>query len=61
MIAIDTNILVYAVMQEDPHHRPSRNLVEAAARGLVSAGVFPQKPFRVLYRGHKPAQGLAPS
>lgn len=42
MIAVDTNILVYAVMQDDPHHMSSRRFVETVAKGLVSACVFPQ-------------------
>ncbi len=42
MIAVDTNVLVYAVMQDDSHHMSSRRLVETVAKGLVSACVFPQ-------------------
>jgi len=42
MIAIDTNVLVYAISAEDPHHVPSRALLEAVAEGIVPAVVFPQ-------------------
>ena len=42
MIALDTNVLVYAVAEEDPHHAASRRLVEAVAAGLLPACVFPQ-------------------
>ncbi len=35
MIAVDTNVLVYAVMQDDSHHMSSRRLVETVAKGLV--------------------------
>lgn len=42
MIAVDTNVLVYAVTEDDPHHAASRSLVEAVAKGLVLACVFPQ-------------------
>jgi len=42
MIAVDTNILVYAVIEDDPHHAASRSFVEAVAKGLVLACVFPQ-------------------
>ena len=42
MIAVDTNVLIYAVAEDDPHHTASRRLVEAVAAGLLSACVFPQ-------------------
>ncbi|MEX0974750.1 MAG: type II toxin-antitoxin system VapC family toxin [Bacillota bacterium] len=42
MIAIDTNVLVYAVSEQDPHHGPSRNLIDGVAAGRVSACIFPQ-------------------
>lgn len=42
MIAVDTNVLVYAVSAEDPHHAPSRALVGAVAKGVVPAALFPQ-------------------
>lgn len=42
MIALDTNVLVYAVAEDDPHHVSSRRLLDAVVAGLVSACVFPQ-------------------
>ena len=42
MIAVDTNVLVYAIAQDDPHHAASRRLLDAVAAGLMPACVFPQ-------------------
>ncbi len=42
MIVVDTNVLVYAVSQQDPHHGPSRELIEKVAGGQLLASVFPQ-------------------
>lgn len=42
MIVLDTNVLVYAVNAGDPHHAPSRAVLEAVAWGTVPACMFPQ-------------------
>ncbi len=42
VIAIDTNVLVYALNEDDPHHGSSRSLIGAVASGQVPACVFPQ-------------------
>jgi len=42
MILIDTNVLVYAIQEQDPHHETSRKFVEAATTGSPLACLFPQ-------------------
>lgn len=39
MIAIDTNVLVYAHRREFPEHEPARTLLEEAAQGQLAFGV----------------------
>lgn len=41
-VAVDTNVLVYAVDADAPQHGPSRALADAAVQGKISAAVFPQ-------------------
>lgn len=41
-IAIDTNVLIYAMNEDDPHHPWSSRFVRAVAKGSVPACVFPQ-------------------
>ncbi len=41
-VALDTNVLVYAVNEDDPHHRSSSRLLKVVADGQVPACVFPQ-------------------
>jgi predicted nucleic acid-binding protein len=42
VIAIDTNVLVYAVNENSPQHLSSRGFLEAVAGGQIPACVFPQ-------------------
>lgn len=42
VVAIDTNVLVYALNEDDPHHLSSRGFLAAVAGGQIPACVFPQ-------------------
>jgi predicted nucleic acid-binding protein len=42
MILLDTNILVYAIQSDTPHHDASRQLMERVASGTLLACLFPQ-------------------
>ena len=42
MILIDTNVLIYAIQADAPHHEASRRLIEAAQSGNPLACLFPQ-------------------
>ncbi|HHX27945.1 MAG TPA: PIN domain-containing protein [Firmicutes bacterium] len=42
MIVFDTNVLIYAITEGDPHHQSSRRLVNAVVEGVMPAGVFLQ-------------------
>ena len=42
MIAVDTNVLIYAITEGDPHHQSSRRFVDAVVEGIIPAGLFLQ-------------------
>jgi predicted nucleic acid-binding protein len=42
MILVDTNVLIYAIQGNAPHHGPSRQVIESLESGTVLACVFPQ-------------------
>ena len=42
MILLDTNVLVYALDEESPHHHPSRAIVEGALKRQLPGVLLPQ-------------------
>ncbi|MGE5578943.1 MAG: type II toxin-antitoxin system VapC family toxin [Bacillota bacterium] len=41
-IAIDTNVLVYAINEDDPHHYTCRRFMSSIASGFIPACLLPQ-------------------
>lgn len=57
MILLDTNVLVYALNADSPHHPQSRAVVEAALGGRLPGVLVPQvllEAFAELVAFHKP-------